>query len=605
MFFTKMAIRFLASTAFVLFYMGSSYGQCPNFTLKLEQPNPDLAVYDVILETPPGGLNNISTFNFEVNLSSGGTNIQAANPHPNISMSNMSGQGGNSLNYFDFVNTSTTPVPPLFSFSGPSERLFSVSFDGPVGGCVEISIASSSQLWFFDGVQLSFCNANISNSPRTYCIEGLEIAGIIETDGGSECLGSVNFGVPEVQIAFIPPGVPTGAQACTNTETSSNGIYSCDLVKPGHIYRVEPTKTNNPGCGITTLDLSLLHSHLLGVNDLDTYQKLIAADYNASGSISTLDKILLGNKILGKPNSDPAKSWRFFQSWDYGQLPNPPAATFTLSNLPSENYVYITLNSDVTDADFVGVKIGDINASCTDCTAPLTRPNLPNYSRDVEVEFVIPEVRLQRDDEYLLPIKIRGGDFILSMYGFGLRFDNEYLQLLDVISGDSPNFTLDNFNLDALKRGELRHVWLSETAEGHRFVDNSTLFYVKVKAKKAIESLSGLVKLDEQMIETIATFFMEKSYPVDFSISKEIEPKVFPNPFIDQVTFQLPIEGVQTIQIKVFDGTGRLLELYEELSHEDYFEWKWSPRSNLPPGVYYYRIEIGSSSSQGMLLKLK
>lgn len=97
MFFTKMAIRFLASAAFVLSYMGSSYGQCPSFTLKLEQPNPDLAIYDVILETPPWGIQDVVTLNVALNFGIGATNLGFSNVHPQLNSTNMSVNENNFL----------------------------------------------------------------------------------------------------------------------------------------------------------------------------------------------------------------------------------------------------------------------------------------------------------------------------------------------------------------------------------------------------------------------------------------------------------------------------------------------------------------------------
>ena len=101
----------------------------------------------------------------------------------------------------------------------------------------------------------------------------------------------------------------------------------------------------------------MIQRHILGLQKLDSPYKLIAADINNSESITAIDLIELRKLILGLytelPNNN---SWRFVES----------AYTFVdfLNPFPfAENVEIDNLDKEISNADFIGVKIGDVNTS--------------------------------------------------------------------------------------------------------------------------------------------------------------------------------------------------------------------------------------------------
>jgi Dockerin type I domain len=87
-------------------------------------------------------------------------------------------------------------------------------------------------------------------------------------------------------------------------------------------YTVAPVKEDNPLNGVTTLDLALISKHVLGIETLGTPYKMIAADANKSGTITTFDVVELRKLILGIYDELPNnKSWRFVDK-SYA-FPNP------------------------------------------------------------------------------------------------------------------------------------------------------------------------------------------------------------------------------------------------------------------------------------------
>lgn len=144
------------------------------------------------------------------------------------------------------------------------------------------------------------------------------------------------------------------------TENGGRWMTYGGLVTPGYNTAVTPTKTMNPANGISTADLASIQSHILGNKPLDSPYKILAADVNLDGKVSTYDIILLRKLVLGLiPELPHGQSWRFvpanyvFPDPANPFSPMPPAAAV----VPS------TLEYPVNSFYFFGVKIGDVNFS--------------------------------------------------------------------------------------------------------------------------------------------------------------------------------------------------------------------------------------------------
>ncbi len=116
-----------------------------------------------------------------------------------------------------------------------------------------------------------------------------------------------------------------------------------------------PAKTDDYLNGVTTFDLVLMSKHILGVDTLDSPYKLIAADANRSGSITTFDIVELRRLILGfnqvLPNSG---SWRFIDADHTFANPMNPF-------VPPYPEKISLLEIKANDLDFIAVKVGDMN----------------------------------------------------------------------------------------------------------------------------------------------------------------------------------------------------------------------------------------------------
>ncbi len=98
-------------------------------------------------------------------------------------------------------------------------------------------------------------------------------------------------------------------------------------------------KNNEPLSGVSTIDITLMVRHILGITLLDEDYKLIAADINEDDKISGIDIVALRKVILGLSNFPNGNVWKF----------NPPSIPLSLD--PGNT---INLNT-------VGIKIGDLH----------------------------------------------------------------------------------------------------------------------------------------------------------------------------------------------------------------------------------------------------
>ena len=137
-----------------------------------------------------------------------------------------------------------------------------------------------------------------------------------------------------------------------------NGVGG--LAPTGSKFAVTPLKDTVYLNGVSTNDLVLISKHILGLQALDSPYKIIAADANQDGKVTSFDVVVLRKLILGITNELPnGKSWRFVPA-DYA-FPNP-ANPFQPA-FPERIEVPNTADPAPNFFKFTGVKIGDVNYS--------------------------------------------------------------------------------------------------------------------------------------------------------------------------------------------------------------------------------------------------
>jgi hypothetical protein len=355
----------------------------------------------------------------------------------------------------------------------------------------------------------------------------------------------------------------------TNIDTTDNfGFFNLNFgaIPLGANAILTPIKNDSFQNGISTFDLLLISKHILGVQPLASPYKMIAADVNKSGSVTSFDLVELRKLILGIYTEFPANtSWRFVdKNFVFPNPQNPFSATFPETR---------TISSIQTNQDsyFIGFKVGDVNGSAAPNYQAISEErnteNLPFYVRDQVVE-----------KGKIYTIHFAADDFVEG-YQFTLEYPN--LSLLKITPCEGME--ADNFAIFEGKN------LLSTSYIGNKKGEFDLTFVAEKDGQ-----LSDLLKISSQITKAEAyTLESQKDIELRFLPKNDVKPldftfEISPNPIIEEalVTFNLPEKSVCTLSI--FDNLGRLLweEKKEFLEGENRFSFK--PESK---GILLFQLE--------------
>jgi len=406
----------------------------------------------------------------------------------------------------------------------------------------------------------------------------VEVTGSVRTIAGEA--------VQNVEVTF------RHAETAETAMTDDEGFFYFDPVPGCEVREVRLRKDDDPNNGLSTIDLILIQKHLLGVVELDSPYKLIAADANLSGSISTLDIVVLRKLILGRDIAfEHGRTWRFIPA-EYEFI--DPQYPFD-EDFPEA--LEFNLLGDDLRVDYTAVKIGDVNASVRSIEA-LAEPGVEVRSAPAELDLLIEDRRLQPGETIEVAVSA-GVDFQLQGYEFSLGYDTRALTFEGVVAGRLPAMSESNFGIFA-DRGLLTTSWHESGA-------------VELRAGEVLFSLRFRVQSEGRLQDRLVQSSVLPGAAFDATLNAAPLRIGFaaagadarsltlyqnePNPFQEQtvIPFSMPTAG--KARLSVFDGGGRLL-----LSREGEFDAgmnQWLLRRNevAGTGVLYYRLDTDAGTA--------
>jgi len=332
------------------------------------------------------------------------------------------------------------------------------------------------------------------------------------------------------------------------THTNQFGQYTFDDNEHGNDYYLRGKKNTDCNNGVSTLDLIQIQKHLLGIEALDSPYKMIAADANRSNTVSVIDLLELRKLILGYYSEFPNNT-----SWRFGNV--VPGLD---GNYPwgfKETIEIEALDQDIHDADFIGVKIGDVNGDAL--TNTLTSPIRPRSNTSLQLQM--DDLSVENGKQFRMDI--RSGNFT-DIAGFQMALQLRGLKVERIISG---KLELADENYNITSDGKILLSWNSSTVVST--LPNEVLFSLEVTPYLS-GNLSDLVYLSNSSLQGEAYAGNELDL-IDLELSiynranHSVENELFqnePNPFSTNTTirFQLEQPGIATICF--YDLSGRLLK---------------------------------------------
>jgi hypothetical protein len=421
------------------------------------------------------------------------------------------------------------------------------------------------QLWVTDAEgNQDFCETfvevqdNLGHCDTTNMIV---VAGAIETEQGD--------GVQDVEVE-VNGGL-------FNEMTLADGTYDFSLASGGD-YTVTPMLDVDADNGVTTFDLVLITQHILNIAELDSPYKIIAADANHSETVTTLDMVYIRRVILQIDDSFPNNtSWRFVDKDHVFQDQTDPWE----GPLFPEVLSYNNLDQDDLFADFVGVKIGDVNGTAQ-----------ANGLMDAEDRNFDGSMRINLDDREMKAgsiqtIEFTADDIELLGYQFTLNFDTEALAFVDLVEAIA---TSENFGLTKLEEGAITFSW--NESEARSFREGEVLFGLTFEAKQDA-LLSELLSINSRFTKAEA-YVNGSVWNVHLAFNGRVVDRFelyqnVPNPFRHSTVIGFNLPEASTVKLTITDLSGKVLHFTEGRFDKGYgaFQVEDLPAS----GVVLYQIE--------------
>ena len=342
----------------------------------------------------------------------------------------------------------------------------------------------------------------------------------------------------------------------------------------GEDYALAVEKNNDWLNGVSTLDLVLIQQHVLGINELNSGYRLVAADINNDESVSAVDLIELRKLILGIYSDLPNNtSWRFMDAKQSLSATNP---------WPINEEVNISsLAADMMSEDFVGAKVGDVNGSViANANEVITESRSSN-----QLEFVI--------ENYEGSVLVKAGANFDNVYGYQFsmkaegELSNVYAAALDV----------SDQNFGVLVDGQITTSFASETAVS--LTEGEVLF--TLEGVNAIQLINGFTKAEAYFgndLQIGAIALREDKSNFSYSLSQNE-----PNPFSETTTIAFTVAKPGLAVLSVYDVTGKVIKTIEADYEKGKHVIQLNKRDLSRTGVLYYQLESGDfTASKKMII---
>ena len=445
--------------------------------------------------------------------------------------------------------------------------------------CNHVGTTTFIQLWVHE---LSGDNVNDDD----YCIAIIEvqdnmnacaasrtrIAGLLEDEKGEN--------IQDVEVS-----INGGMNA--NMMTTNNGQYSFDVAEGGD-YSIVPMKNDDVRNGVSTFDLAMISKHVLNVQKLNSPYKMIAADANNSGSISTLDLVAIRKVILFVSNDFPNNtSWRFIdREFTFSNAQNPFADVFPeVKNFNNVN--------GINAANFIGVKIGDVSGDAAAHDLGSIEDRTFNGTFNLNAK----NIAFNAGDVLNVPITANLSS--IEGYQATLNFNSDALELVDI---ELAELTKENFGTTMTDEGIVTMSW-----NGNADTDNAFTLIFTAKTDGTLDnelSISSLYTAAEAYTNSdlmeVDLVFQGSTSEANFSLYQNT-----PNPFKSEtvIGFELPKSDIATLTVS--DISGKVLRVVKGQYDAGYNSITLEMSSELPAGVLIYELKTSTDKATQKMTVVK
>lgn len=448
------------------------------------------------------------------------------------------------------------------------------------------------------GVILTGCVPSIDYAASGYTVcpasgSAESISGLIRTEPDE--------GIEDVTVTITPtcnPSIPSSS--ILSTATGSYGF--CNLPPTCSAYNIVPTLALDPLNGVNTWDLILISRHILGLEPLNSPYKLISADANKSGTVTTFDIVELRKLILGTYQQLPANSsWRFV---DKAQVFTNPANPF--ADVIRENIDVLSSFLPQNDTYFTGCKIGDVDQTAT--------PNNKSARPETNLSWS-GTVAAKGGAIVSVPVIYQGSEPMDGLQ-FALHFDPQVWELIGPSAGDVVGVQPNNFGLSKLEEGIIGFSWNVFEGESMAAQPGVVLFFLSFKAKGDIPEQATIFDLDYNTIQDggwthdgTEHHLIATPIAAERQVSSSTAPvntlvKVVPNPTSGMTTLYFNSSVAGKTRLVLADAFGQQLTLSDISTGIGQQSIAVHDLIGKPAGVYTWWIKMPDGTmAQGRIVK--
>jgi len=370
--------------------------------------------------------------------------------------------------------------------------------------------------------------------------------------------------------------------------TSAQGIYAFANMTMFRSYEISASKNDDLLNGVTAVDMVLIQRHILGKQKIASPYLQIAADVNSDGRISALDLVVLRNAILGRSDEFiDNTSWRFVDA-----LHNIP------DNLaPYDETVNIdNLNGNIDDANFIGIKIGDINNN-------VISNSLISGGRSYDLHFfTVKDQAIKKGQEISVPITVED---IQEIRAFQFTMSTEHLSLIDIYS-DAIDINRSHIakHSDAITVAWNESIPLEEISSNELFILN---FLVHQDG-----SLSDFLQINSSITKALVYRDLNEDIDLGLTFDAELQSVIsrnhlyqnVPNPFSGETTIGFELGQSGQAIVSFYDIAGQKILEIKDNYNMGYNEVTIDADLLKRKGVIIYKLEQGGYSDYKRMIRI-
>lgn len=335
-----------------------------------------------------------------------------------------------------------------------------------------------------------------------------------------------------------------------STITNSVGYYVFNQVPYGDYILRGTTDLISFGVGME--DAYMIEQYLLGNVTLTEFQ-IFAGDVDGDGEITWDDYYMITDWWLTNGIPFPIGEWKFEEI---------------------EIAYYDVQDGDDNDAKVTST--GDVDAG--GIPDRLIAPDLESFTHE--------QIVVDNYDVFNVPIYLEN-ETNLNSYHFSLKYNNEMLEIVDLKTNNGKG-------IYSAQDGILRITCTNISSSLEKHTEIATITARIKDSQKDIESVSfemdGLPQFIDESGEMIKS--AQLNIPKIKIVSESFEViGSYPNPFINNtnIEYYLPEEGY--VSVGIYNSGGQLLNILNKEFKQKGFNTYYFDGSDLPAGLYMYRIE--------------